>query len=218
MLEQTGQVAVKIACPPGVVPSPGQFVMARCPSDTGAALGEIIFSAGDWEGGFIAAPPIPFGWGLGSSLILHGPQGHGFHLPASAHRLAIAVVSDTAARVAPLARLAHDRKLEVALFTDAPMPALPVSVEAYPLAALPDVLRWADLLALDLPLYRLKELRSLLALRQHDRLPCPAQALLITPMPCLGLAECAACAVPSRNGQLLACLDGPVFDLNLLEW
>jgi NAD(P)H-flavin reductase len=42
--------------------------------------------------------------------------------------------------------------------------------------------------------------------------------LILAPMPCAGLAECGACAVPARSGWKLACLDGPVFDLRALDW
>jgi hypothetical protein len=217
ILEPGGETAVKIACPAGAVPAPGQFVMAYNRADPQAPIAEALFSAGEWENGFIAASPTPYGWGLGTILEIRGPLGHGFHLPTSVRKLAVAALEGNA-RVAPLILQAHERHVEAALLTDSPLPSLPVAVEAYPLAALPDVLHWADLLVLDLPLSRLKELRGLLSLGQHEPLPCPAYALLVTPMPCYGTAECGACAVPSRNGQMLACLDGPVFDLNLLEW
>lgn len=217
LLEPDGRTALRIACPPGAVPLPGQFVTARSLADRHAALPVTLFLAETWDDGFVAAPPAPFGWGLGSVLALRGPQGHGFHLPPAARRLALASF-ESISRLAPLALMAHERKMEVALFTDAPLPMLPAAVEAYPLAALPDVLHWADLLALDLPLPRLKGLRETLSLRPSDHLPCPTQVLLLTLMPCAGMAECGACAVPTRNGTLLACLDGPVFDLNLLNW
>jgi hypothetical protein len=32
-------------------------------------------------------------------------------------------------------------------------------------------------------------------------------------MPCAGLAACGVCAVQTRRGWKLACVDGPVFDL-----
>jgi NAD(P)H-flavin reductase len=37
-------------------------------------------------------------------------------------------------------------------------------------------------------------------------------------MPCSGLADCGVCAVPARRGYKLACKDGPVFDLDELDW
>jgi hypothetical protein len=111
----------------------------------------------------------------------------------------------------------------VTLFTSAPLPALPSSIEIYPLASLPDALTWADCLAIDLPLEALGGLRSRLGLKKGDRLMLPAPALVYTPMPCGGLAECGACAVPARavsarRGYRLACKDGPVFKLDELEW
>jgi len=79
---------------------------------------------------------------------------------------------------------------------------------------LPDLLAWADFLALDLPLEALADLGKHLP----DVLPCPAQALIYTPMPCACLARCGACAVPTRRRWKLACEDGPVFDLRELAW
>ena len=111
-----------------------------------------------------------------------------------------------------------ERDCAVTLYTDAHLSALPSTLEIYPLSSLREALTWPDLLALDLPLERLPALRDLLGLQPGDLLPCPAQALIWTPMPCAGLAECGACAVPSRRGYKLACEDGPVFPLNHLEW
>jgi len=43
-----------------------------------------------------------------------------------------------------------------------------------------------------------------------------AQVLVVTPMPCGGLAECGVCAFTTRRGWKMACKDGPVFDLSEL--
>lgn len=50
----------------------------------------------------------------------------------------------------------------------------------------------------------------------HPTLP-EAQILVRVPMPCGALAECGVCAVRLRDGVALACDDGPVFDLRLLD-
>ena len=110
----------------------------------------------------------------------------------------------------------------VTLFTSAPLPALPASIEVYPLSLLPEALSWADCLGIDLPLEALAGLRSCISLKKDEELMIPAQALVLTPMPCGGVAECGVCAVPSRRSQgrryRLACKDGPVFNLDDLEW
>jgi dihydroorotate dehydrogenase electron transfer subunit len=90
------------------------------------------------------------------------------------------------------------------------------------LSALPELLNWADFIAIDLPLATLPDLRSRLGLNagvdRHLHLHCPAQALVLSPMPCGGLAECGVCAVPSPRGWKLACDDGPVFNLHEITW
>jgi dihydroorotate dehydrogenase electron transfer subunit len=96
-------------------------------------------------------------------------------------------------------------------------PGLPVEVEILPLDLLHEAPAWADFLAIDVPMRDLPNLRAALHLGPYAHLACPAQVLVITPVPCLGLGECGVCAVPTREGWRLACSDGPVFDWNSLE-
>jgi len=239
--------AAWIDCPPAAVPAPGQYLLAYSPADPLAAVGTVLFRSEDFSGleperrGFLSAPPLPISWTPGARLVVRGPLGHGFDL--SGQRLALAALGDTAARLLPLARQALQRGDAVTLFTDAPLAALPAAIEIYPLESLPEAPGWVDCLAIDLPLEALPVLRARLGLKREERVMCPAQILVVTPMPCSGLAECGACAVPisgtltsavrpkavsrrsatgwraqGRSPYWLACLDGPVFDLNELEW
>lgn len=209
----------RILCPEGAIPAPGQYLVVRNPQERDAPLSLPVFLAGAAGQGFWAAPPFPTEWSPGTILELSGPLGHGFTIPASIRRLALAALGDTPARLLPLAAQAIAIDCAVTLFTDTPLPALPASMEVYPLAVLPEALSWPDLLAIDLPIEILPDLRSILGLSVAAYLPCLAQALVWTPMPCSGLAQCGACAVRAmRKSYLLACEDGPVIDLRRLEW
>jgi hypothetical protein len=106
----------------------------------------------------------------------------------------------------------------VALFSDASLPRLPAALEAQALQNVPEALAWADFLAIDIPVSSLSGLRRLLGLGSGERPPCPGELLIETPMPCASLADCGACAVPGRHGWKMACKDGPVFDINEIEW
>ena len=217
-VETEGRLVAWIDCPQTAIPAAGQYTLACVPDDLSAALGTALFRSKALDGGFLAAPPIPPSWGLGTSLVLRGPLGRGFSLDGQ--RLALAALGDTVARLLPLAEEALQRGDAVTLFTSAPLPALPASIEVYPLRSLPEAHSWADCLAVDLPLEALPALRRCLGLSIGERLAFPAQALVYTSMPCSGLAECGACAVPVRGPRRyrLACKDGPVFNLDDLEW
>jgi hypothetical protein len=231
-MEAGGRLTAWIDCPPAAIPAAGQYALAYAPGDPLAALAVPLFRGGaagrveSGERGFLAAPPLPAAWGPGTSLVLRGPLGRGFSLDGQ--RLALAALGDTVTRLLPLAGDALQRGDAVTLFTNAPLPALPASIEIYPLGSLPDALIWADCLAIDLPLEALAGLRASLGLQKGDRLSLPAQALVFMPMPCGGLAECGACAVPTyrpleqrsleQRRYRLACKDGPVFNLDELEW
>jgi dihydroorotate dehydrogenase electron transfer subunit len=217
-LDAAGQPEARLACPAGVIPGPGQYTIAYAEQEAGAALGTALFLAEGCEGGFWAASPLPSSWGPGTVLELRGILGHGFILPETARRVGLVALGDTAARLLPLARLAVEGERLVTLFSGTRLPGLPSWLEAYPLGALPEALSWPDFLALDVPLEGMSGMRKALGLEDGQWLPCPGQALVWTPMPCAGLAECGACAVPARRGFKLACVDGPVLDVRNLKW
>jgi hypothetical protein len=79
---------------------------------------------------------------------------------------------------------------------------VPSEVEVLPPSALAGAAGWADYLAADCNLGELAQLRGL-----------RGEALVRTPLPCGGMADCGACAVRLKRGYLLACKEGPVVDL-----
>jgi Iron-sulfur cluster binding domain of dihydroorotate dehydrogenase B len=220
-LDPSGRRQAWIGCPPAAIPAPGQYSLACAtaePDEQGEILHSPLFPGEIAIDGFLTASPVPLSWEPGTSLELHGPLGHGFHQPENAQSIALAAFGDTPARLLPLVRPALDSNRAVALFSDGALPLLPPALEAHPLSNLAEALPWADFIAVDLPGESLADLRRRLGLPLAARLQCPAQALIITPMPCGGVADCGACAVSARRGWKLACKDGPVFDLETLNW
>lgn len=204
------RAAARIACPAGVIPIPGQYLLA-CVPGSDSPLAAPVFSAGSAPGGFLAAPPLPAEFFVpGTALALRGPLGRGFELPPSARKVALAGLDESPARLSGLIGPALDQGAAVVLLSDAPVAGLPAAVEVQPCSALAVVCAWADYLALDLVRGRLPGLPSL-------RWPPQAEALVLTPMPCGDLAGCGACAIHlPRGGWKLACRDGPVFPLGEL--
>jgi hypothetical protein len=212
-MDNHGAASAWIVCPESAVPVAGAYLLG---SEERDVLPMPLFLEAGAEGGFIAAPPLPRSWEPGQGLDLRGPLGRGFNLPQGLSRLGLAAFGKTASRLFPLIEQALRRGAAVSLFTDLLVPALPSAVEVNPLSSLPDGLAWADFLALDLPLPGLAELDGSLGLAGLRQLSCPGQALLLTPMPCGGTAECGVCAVLIGRSLKLACKDGPVFDLEEL--
>lgn len=210
-----------ITCPENLIPKPGQYLQAHNNKDRDAVLPISLFLGGiiKEEGvgqpsKFIAAPPIPPHWQPGDTLTLRGPLGHGFNIPDTIRRLGLVALGDTFARLMPLAQIAIQTKQEVAIFTDLPLPRLPTQIEANPLKSLPEAISWADFLAFDGPPEAYQDPQSFLGLPPNTALPCQAQALVFSPMPCGGLADCGVCAVKwKRKKNQLVCVDGPVFPL-----
>jgi dihydroorotate dehydrogenase electron transfer subunit len=205
--------AARLSCPAGVIPAPGQYALATAQPEENSALAQPIFSAGLCQGGFYAAPPFPPHWRPGTQLIIRGPLGKGFQLPASARFVALLAFGGNPARLLALAGAALAQKAGVALLADTVPQGLPAAIEVSPLAALPDILAWADYLAIDLPRAALAGvLKGIRAAAYAGA----GQALIETPIPCAGMGECGACAIAAHKNYLLACKDGPVFDLKTL--
>lgn len=209
----TASPAARLACASNLIPAPGQYLLACLPGSDDP-LPAPVFSAGSTPDGFLAAPPLPANWTPGMQLLLRGPLGHGFSLPSSARRVVlVALEQSSPARLLGLLSRALEQTAAVVLASKAIPANLPAEVEVQPLANLPEIVRWADYLAVDALRAQLPGLSACLGLSGQARLPCEAQVLVFTPMPCGALADCGVCAVPIRRGHLLACKDGPVFSL-----
>jgi hypothetical protein len=221
-LSPTGLAGAKIACSPLIRPAPGQYVLAsasttRTQGGEGEALPTALFAYSSTGGSLLAAPPLPASWKVGARLWLRGPCGKGFRFPPGVHKVALAALDGNPYRLEGLLAQALSRQAEVTLYC-AFIPAdLPVAVEILPLDLLPDALKWADFLAIEAGLPGLAGLSERLKLPAGQPSPCPTQVLVAADMPCGSVAKCGACALHTRRGWRLACLDGPVFDYNSLD-
>lgn len=217
-LDVLGEAEALIECPSRLIPKAGQYLMARSIEDQLAPLSTPLFPTELTDTGFWAAAPLPASWLPGTKLELRGVLGNGFSGYSSARRISVVNICKNPARLLPLILQANQNGAAITLFAEPPLPSLPAWLEINHLSALPELIHWSDFLALDLRLEDLPTLRGRLGLNAAQPLPCQGQALLYTPMPCAGLAECGVCAVPMRRGWKLACSDGPVFNLHSLEW
>ena len=215
--------AARITCAPGLIPGPGQYLLASNRSEPYMTLAQPIYASGAWAGGFYAAGPLPAGvnWLPGAILDIRGPLGHGFNLPPATRKVALAALEGSGARVLALLEPALSQNASVVLLCDQPPAGLPAALEILPTAALAEIGGWADYLACQVHRERLLELLKLLNPERTGQSKSLApranhvQVLVETAVPCGGLAECGACAVNLKAGRefKLACKDGPVFDL-----
>jgi NAD(P)H-flavin reductase len=215
-----------IACPPGLRPAPGQYLVAHTP-DPGDPLPTVLFASASNAiyapqppaglVGLRVAPPLPPTWSAGMQLALRGPLGSGFHMSATARRVALASIAGAPYRLLALAEQALNQRAAVVVYAHSSPAGLPEEVEVLPLDLLPEAPAWADFLALDICLPDLPGLRARLGLNPYQRPACQTQILITTSMPCAALAECGICGVQTRDGWKMACSDGPVFDFNSLE-
>jgi len=209
-LLEDGFRLARISCAANLIPSAGQYTLAGAASD--APLPVPLFHTDSAPEGFITASPETESWNPGQRLFLRGPLGRGFNVPLSARKVALIAFDGSPIRLRGLIRPGLNQGAAVVLVGNFSVEQLPDEVEAQPLAALPDILDWADCLAFDVARENLFELRETLgALKQLPALE-EAQVLIRTSVPCGGVAECGVCAVSLKFGWKLACKDGPVFE------
>jgi dihydroorotate dehydrogenase electron transfer subunit len=210
-----------LRCPPTLRPDAGQYLLAHIAGGEDV-LSTPVFVSGIREHGLQLAGPLPAAWTVGTRLAVRGPLGHGFKLPASAHHIVLASLTNHGSRLGllvetALSQEAFAQEISIVFCGDSPASGFPSAVEVLPLESLPDLLAWTDYFALDAAGDQASAIRKLLHLLPGQRCPALAQVLVETPLACGGLAECGLCAVETRRGWKLACEDGPVFDLDELE-
>jgi NAD(P)H-flavin reductase len=214
-----GKPAARIQCDSSLIPMPGQYLLAYAdgsdslPALRSSVLADAVFSAKPFTDGFLAAPPMPTSWMPGMHLYLRGPLGTGFRLPNNARRIALIAFDDSSTRLMALLDTVLKQEASIVLVCQTPPDELPLQIEVQPLNTLMDVCDWADYIAIDARRESLPELKKMLGRSSPLIIKHEAQILIRTPMPCGALAECGVCAIESHRGQLLACKDGPVFDL-----
>jgi NAD(P)H-flavin reductase len=204
-----------LACPATIRPLPGQYLMAFAPGQS-EALAMPLFPAGQAGDYLRVAPPLPITWAVGMRLQVRGPLGNGFHLPTGSRKVALAALGCSPERLLPLAEPALAQGAAVALYAQSIPDELPSDVEIVPQEQLDEALEWADYLALDLAEDWRNHWRAAVGLVEGQKLPIFGQALIRSPIACGGIGECGVCAVKTRQGWVLACKDGPVFELELL--
>ncbi len=155
---------------------------------------------------------------VGDCVRFYGPLGRELRpAPRSARVLLHCDASGMMCGVA-LAESALARSLEVALVisgedTSLLLPLLPPDVELLP-SLDATALQWAD------ELYSIgsqDEVARAQELLRSWRRRLPAVGLPHVPLAC-GVGACYGCAVRTRHGQKLSCVDGPAFPLQDLLW
>src|SRR5215212_426137 len=111
LILEDGCRQVRVSCPPNLIPSPGQYLLASDVSPVPVPL----FHTDSAPQGFIAAAPIPDSWNPGLELSLRGPLGRGFNLPLSARRVGLVVFDAQPARLMGLVRQALKQDAAVVL-------------------------------------------------------------------------------------------------------
>jgi dihydroorotate dehydrogenase electron transfer subunit len=219
LLLEDGCRYVRVACAPGLIPSPGQYLLAS--DGSGAPLPVSLFHTDSAPEGFIAAASVPDAWNPGTELYLRGPLGRGFTLPLSARKVGLLAFDDkrsSPARLRGLIRPALKQEAAVVLVCDSTPDSLPDEVEIHPLSAFQEIFEWADYLACDVQREDLNRLRERLAKQKQLPAGSKMQVLVHTPVPCGGVADCGICAVSLKSDWKLACKEGPVFNLrDILE-
>jgi hypothetical protein len=204
--------SAQLDCPSNLIPAPGQYLLAH-DGGSDSPLAAPVYFYDSAPQGFRFALPQASTWTVGRQLSLRGPLGQGFHLPASARKMALIAMDQAPIHLHGLIPLALKKEMEVVLLCNMPVREMPEDVEVQPLQAFEEICKWADVIAIDVARENLNQLLEMTSKLNHAAAVREAQVLVRTQMPCAGLAECGVCAVGDRRDWKMACKDGPVFIL-----
>lgn len=222
LLEAYQNATARLSCSVEAIPRPGQYLQLWAPHDELSVLPVSAFPAGEAHiQGHQALLPVqvqlPQNWQPGTELQLRGPLGRGFELPKHAKRVLLAALAGSPGRLLPLATLALKQGTQIVMCSPGPAnDKLPIEVEVREMAALRELLRWADYLAVDVRVEDLAELHKTLGVDEKLPPALTAEALVLAPMPCGRLAKCSVCAVSTNGKDVLLCEQGPVVSINHL--
>ena len=205
--------SARIACPPELIPAPGQYLLAHADGSDSPLPVPVFSSLPIPQSGFRSAPSLPATWRPGQLLHLRGPIGHGFTIPTAARKIALVAFDDAPARLLGLLASALKQNAEVVVICNSAAEDLPEIVEVQPLQALLDTLQWAEYAAMDVSRENLDQLRERLAGKEQVSAKIAVQVFVRAPMPCGALAECGVCALTLHHDWKMICKDGPVFEL-----
>ena len=205
---QDGQRLARISCPAALIPSAGQYALAGDVSNL--PLSVPLFYTDSAPGGFICAPSISVTWRPGQVIYLRGPLGRGFNIPVAARKIALVAFDGSPWRLRGLAQPAL-KQGAVVLVSETSVDNFPDVVEVLPLSALPEIIDWADCVALDVVRENLIGLKEKLGAPNQAAALLEAQILIHTQMPCGGVAECGVCAISLKSNWKIVCKEGPVF-------
>jgi hypothetical protein len=203
-----GQRLARIACPPALIPSVGQYLLAGDGSND--PLPVPLFYTDSAPDSFICAPPVRDSWSVGQGLFLRGPLGRGFTIPAAAQKIALIAYDDAPWRLRGLIRSLLTRNAAVVVLCDELFDSLPDEVEIQPVSAMDEIVKWADYAAFDVARENLFQLHERLGVLRQAAVKCEAEILIRAPMPCGGIAECGVCAINVKSGWRMVCREGPV--------
>ena len=207
--------SVEIICPPELIPTPGQYLLAHA-LGSDSPLAVPVFFSDSAPNGFRSAPLLDSSWMPGTRLNLRGPLGHGFSLPAYSRKVALVAFDQSSARLRGLISIALKQGAEIVLVCDSTVDDIPEAVEVQPLQAMLDSYHWADYAAFDIGRENLHQLREMLGKVEQTKGAREAQVLVRAPMPCGALAECGVCALTTHHEWKMICKEGPVFEMKEL--
>ena len=202
--------SIWVNCPPELIPSPGQYLLAHA-GGSESPLAVPVFFSDSAPNGFRSAPLRNIDWQPGTRLNLRGPLGHGFSIPQFARKVALIAFDESPARLHGLISIALRQGSEVVLVSNSIIDNVPEDVEVQPIQAMLEIYQWADYAAFDVGRENLDQWRETFGRKDQAKSPREAQVLVRAPMPCGALAECGVCALTIRHEWKMICKDGPVF-------
>lgn len=217
LLEAYKNASARISLPVEAQPKPGQYLLINHNSHPDETLPYTFFPAMslpalEQADELLITGDIPPDWAPGIRLAISSPKGRAIRIPSGTQKLALLAPAGSSARLLPILGEALSQSIAVVLLCQNIPASLPDQVEVRDFSQVQEIIAWSDFLVIDIPHSDEKDPQEMLASLDISK-RTNGMVLMSGAYPCGALADCGLCSVRAKRKIVLACKDGPAFDI-----
>jgi NAD(P)H-flavin reductase len=208
-----GLATARIKCPLGFAISPGQTIFISDPIIVYKFPLQKVTVLEQINSTFSILDPIPDWFYPGKEILVDGPFGSGFTIPAGANKILLFSLRSSANLVLSIIKNQYKANTKICLISSQSEQSIDPTIELLPQQQFLEALIWADYCAIEINKPQFPILQDqMVVFSQKNNLPS-IQIYIESETPCNGITTCGVCTIKNRQNKVVyLCKDGPVIN------